>query len=104
MAMMGFKKGEGLGRRGEGRTEAIEDKGNIGSLGLGYAVKGLTDTASGLPEPLAPEEEVECPEPEWMEACALPLPELAEMAGWSSPWTAPSTLSEDSAHLPPSTV
>ena len=50
-----------LHRRGEGRAEAIVDRGNVGALGLGYAVKGLTDVASTMPEPLSEEEQVEKP-------------------------------------------
>ena len=42
MAKMGYVPGGGLGKHGEGRAEAIVDRGNVGALGLGYAVKGLT--------------------------------------------------------------
>ena len=85
MAKMGYVAGGGLGKHGEGRAEAILDRGNVGALGLGYAVKGLTDTASTMPEPLSAEEEIEMPAPDWIElsAPALPVPEAEELAGWA---------------------
>ena len=85
MAKMGYVAGGGLGKHGEGRAEAILDRGNVGALGLGYAVKGLTDTASTMPEPLSAEEEIEMPTPDWIElsAPALPVPEAEELAGWA---------------------
>ena len=39
MAGMGFRHGDGLGKQGDGVTQAIVATGNIGALGLGYGAQ-----------------------------------------------------------------
>ena len=36
MASMGYKEGTGLGKDEQGRAKAVEDHGNMGTLGLGF--------------------------------------------------------------------
>ena len=103
MAKMGYVPGGGLGKHGEGRAEAIVDRGNVGALGLGYAVKGLTDVAATMPEPLSEEEQVEMPAPKWIEAAspALPVPEAEELAGWAEEGARVESIEDETGFVDP---
>ena len=103
MSKMGYKKGGGLGKNEEGVTAAIEERGNMGNLGVGFEKKGdgsgwqLPTTA---PE-LGPEELDPCPVPMWMGKYDGPTIDQAMLDSWLVEGVRVESIDHETEHVKP---
>ncbi|XP_068199313.1 cap-specific mRNA (nucleoside-2'-O-)-methyltransferase 1 isoform X2 [Antennarius striatus] len=80
MAKMGYRKGEGLGKFGQGRKEIVEASTQRGRRGLGLTLQGFQGELNidwrDEPEPTAIEKV------EWFPECTTEIPDSDELRDW----------------------
>ena len=106
MSKMGYKEGGGLGKDEQGRTAAVEEHGNMGSLGLGFQRKGDA-TGWKLPTkapPLGPEELDPCPVPLWMAKATGPPPDAKTLQSWLVEGARIETIDHETEHVEPAVL
>ncbi|XP_002738079.1 cap-specific mRNA (nucleoside-2'-O-)-methyltransferase 1-like [Saccoglossus kowalevskii] len=80
MQKMGYRKGKGLGKHGEGRVDIVEASKQRGRRGLGLVVEGFE---GGEDVNWEDEEEASSDETvDWLPQCHLPIPEYEECLTW----------------------
>lgn len=80
MSKMGYEKGRGLGRSGQGIVEPVEMSTQRGRRGLGHIVKGLEEESvewDSSREHVDDHETVQ-----WMPPCSSSVPSLEMLRGW----------------------
>lgn len=102
MEKMGYKKGEGLGKHGQGRVEIVEASKQKGKRGLGMTVTNFEPSDvqwDAEKEEIVIEETVD-----WMESCSEGVPSLEEMRSWMAGGKKKMSIDDETNFISPKTL